>query len=61
MLAEKNHSPKLLGSSIRSKESKAGGDRTTLLCMGETIASRIAFSSWYQLLKEFWKIIGDIY
>lgn len=51
----------LWGSTIRSKVSKAGGDRTTLLCMGETVASRIAFSSWYRLVKEFWKIRADVY
>lgn len=50
---KKNHSPNILDSIIRSKESKAGGDRTVLLSMGESIANRIAFSSWYQWLKEF--------
>ena len=53
LVAEKNHSPKILGSMIRRKRSKLGGDSTPLLCLGETVANSTAFSSWDQLIKEF--------
>lgn len=49
MVAEKDHSPKILGNIIRSKGSKVEGDGAILLCTGQIIAHHMVFSSWYQL------------
>lgn len=62
MVAEKDHSPKILGSIIRSKGSKVGGDGAILLCTGQSIARHMVFSSWYQLTANgVLKITDDVY
>lgn len=61
-MAEKDHSPKILGNIIRSQGSKVGGDGAILLCPGQIIARHMVFSSWYQLTaKRVLTIIDGVY